>query len=135
MPSNTNNTVLICDDDEDILFLANAFLSKNKIIVLKATTGKDAISLYREKKQEISLVILDNTFKNSDLQGRDILIALKKEFPDIKVLMSSGYPESYFKDTFPPEAFRLIDGFVDKNYSSPNFVKTLEPFFSIKPST
>ena len=128
MSSYTNNKVLICDDDEDILFLANAFLSKSKIAVLKATTGYEAISLYREKKQEIALVILDNTFKNSDLQGKDILIALKKEFPDIKVLISSGYPESYFKDNFPPETLKLIEGFVDKNYSSTEFVKTNQPF-------
>lgn len=129
MERNFRYTVLLCDDDEDLLFLASAFLSKSKILVIKASTGSEALKIYKEKAGSINLVILDNTFKNSELQGKDILPSLKKINSTIPVLMSSGYPENYFKDNFPPETYKLIDGFVDKNYSSPAFVKTIEKYF------
>lgn len=128
MSSNNPHTILICDDDEDLLFLASTFLSKKNFKVLQANTGDQAITIYKESARSINLVILDNTFKNSNLQGKDILVALKKFDPDIKILISSGYPENYFKETFSSDIFKLIDGFVDKNYSSPDFVKTLQPF-------
>ncbi len=130
MNSENPHTILICDDDEDLLFLASTFLSKKNLNVLQASTGNQAIDIYKEKGNIIKLVILDNTFKNSNLQGKDILIALKKIDANIKVLISSGYPENYFKDTFSSDIFNLIDGFVDKNYSSPDFVKTLRPFLN-----
>ena len=129
MNSITQKTIIVCDDDEDLLFLASSFLSKKDIKVLKAATGYEAINLFNEKKKEINLIILDNTFKNSDLQGQEILITLKKVDPTVKILISSGYPESYFRENFTQEAFNLIDGFVDKNYSSPNFIKSIEIFF------
>ena len=129
MSAENEPTVLICDDDEDLLFLAYSFLSKKHIKVLKATTGQEALDIYKNKIGEINLVILDNTFKNSKLQGQDILLSLKKIDPTSKVLISSGYPENYFKEMFPPEAYKLIDGFIDKNYSSPTFIKSLESYF------
>ena len=122
-------TVLICDDDEDLLFLAYSFLSKKNIKVLKASTGQEALDIYKNNIGSINLVILDNTFKNSDLQGQDILLSLKKIDPTSKVLISSGYPESYFKDMYLPEAFKLIDGFIDKNYSAPTFIKSIKTYF------
>ena len=128
MDSSANKTVLVCDDDEDLLFLAKSFLSKKNITVLKATTGQDAINIYKEQSNLIKAVILDNTFKNSDLQGKDILVLLKKIDPKIKILISSGYPKEYFKDHYPRDIFSLIDGFIDKNYSSPDFIKTLQSF-------
>ena len=131
MGINFRQTVILCDDDEDLLFLASAFLSKSQISVLKASTGYEAIEILKKKSEAINIIILDNTFKNSDLQGKDILPFLKEIKPNIPILISSGYPESYFKETYPSEIFKLIDGFIDKNYSSPNFVKTLESFFKV----
>lgn len=128
MSQENSSTVLICDDDEDLLFLANSFLSKKNINVLKATNGQEALNLYKEKSDIIKVVILDNTFKNSELQGKDILIKLKELNPNGKVLISSGYPEGYFRENFSEEVFGLIDGFIDKNYSSPNFIKNLQTY-------
>ena len=130
MGSNFSHTILLCDDDEDLLFLASAFLSKSQISVLKASTGHEALEIYKEKSDAIKLVILDNTFKNSDLQGKDILPMLKQINPNNPVLISSGYPDSYFKENFPPDVFKLLDGFIDKNYSSQTFVKTLKVFLN-----
>ena len=128
MSLQSNSTILVCDDDEDLLFLASSFLSKKNFKVIKATTGKEALNIYEKERTNINAIILDNTFKNSDLQGKDILVSLKKLDPQCKILISSGYPENYFRDSFPPDVFELIDGFIDKNYSSPNFVKTLQNY-------
>jgi response regulator RpfG family c-di-GMP phosphodiesterase len=118
--------ILICDDDEDILFLASTFLSKKNVNVYKALTGQEAIKIYQENIKNIDLVILDNSFKNSHLQGEQILQELKKINPAGIVLISSGYPENYFKEKFSSQNYELIDGFVEKNYSSPEFIKFLE---------
>ena len=128
--SNKINSILIIDDDDDLLFLAEQFLKRKNINVHKASTGESGIALFKNIAIEIDVIILDHSFKNSKLQGIDILPALKKIDNNAVVVISSGYPIDYFKDTYPDKVYELIDGFVNKTYSSPDFVPKLENIFN-----
>ena len=80
-------------------------------------------------EDKIDLVILDHTFKNSKLQGIDILPELK-QVRNVVVVLSSGYPEHYFKENYPQEVLAQVNGYINKMYSSPDFVSTLENIYN-----
>ncbi len=57
--------------------------------VLCAKTGSEALETYRNNKEKIDLVILDMIMPN--MGGGAVYDELKKVYPEVKVLLSSGY--------------------------------------------
>ncbi|MBW2655894.1 MAG: response regulator, partial [Deltaproteobacteria bacterium] len=57
--------------------------------VITVTSGEEAIRFYKEKKEEINLVVLDMMMP--EMNGLETFLKLKKLNPDIKVLLSTGY--------------------------------------------
>jgi DNA-binding NarL/FixJ family response regulator len=56
--------------------------------VIKASNGKEALSLYEEHRAEIRLVILDLLMPG--MGGKQCLEALRKSDPNVRVLIASG---------------------------------------------
>lgn len=54
-----NETILLVDDEEAIRELAEDILTRFGYTVFMASDGETALEIYREKKEEINLVILD----------------------------------------------------------------------------
>ncbi|MCP4670021.1 MAG: response regulator, partial [Desulfobacula sp.] len=52
-------------------------------------SGREALKIYKDKKDSINLVILDMIMP--EMNGLETFIELKKIDPDIKVLLSTGY--------------------------------------------
>lgn len=52
------NTILVCDDDKDIVNAVSIYLKGEGYDIIKAYNGKEAVELVKENK-EIALVILD----------------------------------------------------------------------------
>ncbi|HCY84603.1 MAG TPA: hybrid sensor histidine kinase/response regulator, partial [Desulfobacteraceae bacterium] len=57
--------------------------------VITADSGREALAIYAEKKDEINLVVLDMIMP--EMNGLETFMGLKKLNPDIKVLLSTGY--------------------------------------------
>jgi CheY-like chemotaxis protein len=87
-PEKTDETILFVDDDQMIVDIASNMLMRLGYSVLPATNGREALKIYSREKGDISLVILD--LMMPDMSGAQTLDLLKKENPDIKVLLSSG---------------------------------------------
>jgi PAS domain S-box-containing protein len=81
-------TVLVVDDEEQIVNVCARLLQKFGYDVLTATGGVQAIELVRRFGAKISLVLLDMTMP--EMNGRQTYEALQKIQPGIKVLLSSG---------------------------------------------
>ncbi|MBN4054709.1 sigma-54-dependent Fis family transcriptional regulator, partial [Nitrospira defluvii] len=86
--SNLGTTILIVDDDEGIRDTLEVILQKN-YVVLKADTGKSALSLITE--HEVQVVLLDVLLP--DMNGLDVLKEIKDRFLDIEVIMISAVKE------------------------------------------
>jgi two-component system, cell cycle sensor histidine kinase and response regulator CckA len=74
--------------------------------VIKASDGLEALKIFRMRKDEISLVILDLTMPG--MNGWETLEALRALRPDIPVVLASGYDEAKAmegKRTELPQAF------------------------------
>jgi len=82
-------TLLLVDDEEDILKIGIEMLSNLGYKVMSVRSGIEAVKLFKEKKEEIHLVILDMVMP--EMNGSETFDLLKKIQPDLKVLLSSGY--------------------------------------------
>jgi signal transduction histidine kinase/ActR/RegA family two-component response regulator len=82
-------TVLLVDDEDMILEVGRQMLAKMGYGVLTANSGKGALEIFKKKKNEISLVILDMIMP--EMSGGETYDSMRKINPDIKVLLSSGY--------------------------------------------
>jgi len=109
-------TILFVDDEEMIIKTGKELLETLGYEVLIAKSGKEVIEIYREKNEQIDMVILDTVMP--DIGGREIYHMLKKINPDIKVLLSSGYS---INDEVEEMLARGCDGFIQK----PFFLKEL----------
>lgn len=85
-------TVLAVDDEEVVLEVVGRMLESMGYNVLKATSGEAAIHLYSSRKDEVDLVILDIIMPG--VPGMEIFESMKAVNPEVKVLLSSGYPRS-----------------------------------------
>jgi len=74
--------VLIVDDEETLTWSMSKSLSKDrdKYEVIIANNGKEALN--QLKKNDIDLVISD--IRMPDVNGLDLLVRVKKEFPQPK---------------------------------------------------
>ena len=84
--------VLIVDDEETLTWSMAKSLSKDrdKYEVMIANNGKEALGLL--KKSKIDLVISD--IRMPDINGLDLLVRIKMEHPQTKVIIMTAYGSS-----------------------------------------
>jgi CheY-like chemotaxis protein len=82
-------TLLLVDDEEPVVEVTRQMLERLGYRVLTATTGKQAVDLFRANRQTIDLVILDMIMP--DLSGGKTYDAIREANPAAKVLLASGY--------------------------------------------
>lgn len=83
-------TVLVVDDDPALQTLFKQFLKKAGFGRIVVGTGAEALS-YAEK-QRFDLVFLD--LKLPDIPGDELYAKLKKIYPDLPIVIITGYPDS-----------------------------------------
>jgi DNA-binding NtrC family response regulator len=81
-------TILVVDDDEKVLQVVVEILKLAKFQVLSADNGAAAIALAKGTKGKIDLLLSDVDMPQ--MSGPDLGEALKKERPDIHVMLMSG---------------------------------------------
>jgi CheY-like chemotaxis protein len=105
-------TVLLVDDEESVRALGARMLSSLGFTVLAAADGRQALEVYAEHRDEITLVLLDLTMPHLD--GEETFRELRRLDPGVRVLMSSGYAESDITARFAGQGPL---GFVQKPYT------------------
>jgi two-component system chemotaxis response regulator CheB len=84
--------VLIVDDEETLTWSMAKSLSKDKdkYDVIIANNGREALGYLQ--KDRIDLVITD--IRMPDINGLDLLVKIKKEYPQTKVIIMTAYGSS-----------------------------------------
>jgi len=89
--------ILVIDDEPQIRSMLRMMLEREGYEVEEAPDGIEGIKRYRQKSTD--LIITDLIMPNKD--GIGMIIDLKKEFPDAKIIAMSGgglnKPEGYLK--------------------------------------
>ena len=81
-------TILVVDDNHEILHAVGQLLERANFQVLSASNGADAIELAKETKGRIDLLLSDVDMPL--MSGPDLGLALKKTRPDLRVMLMSG---------------------------------------------
>jgi len=84
--------ILIVDDEETLTWSMAKSLSKDKdkYEVMIANNGREALNVL--ERERIDLVISD--IRMPDINGLDLLVRIKKEFPQTKVIIMTAYGSS-----------------------------------------
>jgi PAS domain S-box-containing protein len=84
-------TVLLVDDDEQLLHLAERALAARGYTVLAADRGATALDIARRHQGSIHALLTDVTIP--DMDGRALAAALRAERPEMRLLYMSGYAD------------------------------------------
>jgi PAS domain S-box-containing protein len=82
-------TILVIEDEEDVMMLIQQVLERLGYRVLQAETGKKAIKLAKTFDGQIDLALLN--IKLPDMTGDKVYPLIMKARPDLKVIVCSGY--------------------------------------------
>jgi two-component system cell cycle sensor histidine kinase/response regulator CckA len=89
-----SETVLVIDDDASVRDVYNDMLTRLGYTVMVADGAASGLHIFRKKKEEIALVILDMMMPETS--GIETYRLLKSIRPDVKILLCSGYsPAGY----------------------------------------
>lgn len=88
-PSFGTETILLVEDEEAVRDLSRKMLESCGYMVLTARDGRGALAVLAENGKRVSLLLTDVIMPN--MGGRELAEDMKKQFPEIKVLFSSGY--------------------------------------------
>ncbi len=113
MPEFGTETILLVDDDDRIRDIGRHRIEMGGYNIITACSGEEALSVYTSQKDKISLVILDLIMPG--MGGKRCLEELIKIDPEVKVLVSSGYPEAGLAGDAQYNGAR---GFVSKPYDA-----------------
>ena len=91
VPENNQKTVLVVDDDPNILNSVCALLADSNYNVLRAGGGAEAFQQSKDYKGEINLLLSD--FQMAGMSGVDLATKMTCERPQLKVLLMSGFTE------------------------------------------
>ena len=91
--------ILVIDDEEIILSLAERILKRDNHEVLLAENGNSGLELFQLNNESIDLVIVDMTM--DDINGFELLSEIRKLNTEIPGIISSG--NCYDEDDIPSE--------------------------------
>jgi two-component system cell cycle sensor histidine kinase/response regulator CckA len=96
-------TILIAEDVEPVLRLCASVLEKEHFVVLKATSGDNAIQVAANHSGNIDLLLSD--VKMPGMSGPRLAETLQKARPHMQVMLMSGYTGTSLSVIDPGWAF------------------------------
>jgi CheY-like chemotaxis protein len=104
--------ILVADDEEMVRELACTALRSAGYEVLGAGDGEATLEALAGAARLPSLALLDWSMPGMETGG--VVATLNRKYPDLRIVLTSGYPEEEVRSNFPPGA---IAGFLPKPYS------------------
>jgi CheY-like chemotaxis protein len=108
---NGSETILLVDDEDDIIDVGAEILETLGYKVLTAKNGEEAIKLYKENIDIIDVLVIDMVMPR--MSGSELYKRLKTLNSEIKVLLASGY-------SIDGEATKILEqgcnGFIQKPF-------------------
>ena len=122
----TEQSILIVDDEQEVVSVLEDFFREEKFRVFVATSGISAKN--HIESSTVDLVILD--MRMPELDGPALLRIINQRRPATKVIILTGYGEQY-KDEVKGLRF---EAFVTKPFSATDLVQTAKNIIAGRPS-
>jgi len=107
-----SGTILLVDDEKEIMHFAKAMLQAMGFMVIEAANGREALDFYHKNSADITLVMTDVGMPVMD--GYELFRELKKINPALPVIITSGYGDTTVMSRIPRSE---TAGFISKPYS------------------
>ena len=114
--------ILIIDDNADIRKILTLYLEDNKFNIFSASDGLYGIQIFHEEK--IDLIICDMIMPISD--GIEVILKIKKEDPEIRIIAISGGGKLNFNDYLPLAKDFGADAILYKPFTKNDLLKTIQ---------
>jgi CheY-like chemotaxis protein len=115
-----SETILLVDDEEEIVNVGRNFLEKLGYKALIARNGLEAVEIFRTYRDEIALVVLDLVMPK--MNGKQTFLEIKKIQSDAKILISTGYAIDDKVEGFLNQG---CHGFLQKPFSMNEFARAV----------
>jgi PAS domain S-box-containing protein len=116
-----SGTILVVDDEDAVRDIAEKMLNRFGYQVLAAASGEQALETYRERRNEVDLVLMDLGMPG--MGGKACLEEIRRLDPDAKVLIASGYIQYEATDEW--ESLGAA-GMVPKPYGRADILKAIK---------
>jgi signal transduction histidine kinase/ActR/RegA family two-component response regulator len=123
-------TILVVDDEEIVLGVAEAMLRRAGFEVQRALGGARALDMFRQDPARFDLLLVDLTMP--DVGGFEVFRQVRAVREDLPVLLYSGYDE---QETTGRLAGQRLTGFIHKPFSARQLVdKVREALQTLRPT-
>jgi two-component system, cell cycle sensor histidine kinase and response regulator CckA len=123
-------TLLLVDDEEMILDANRQLLTRLGYQVIPATSGEEALDIYREKVEAIDLVMIDMVMPK--MSGGDLFSRLRAINPEVRTILSSGYS---INDTAQKILDQGCNGFIQKPFDLAQLSTTIRSVLDQPPAS
>jgi len=93
-----NKTILLVEDNEDFLDTFSTMLINLGYQVIQSNDGKQALDILKDQADKIDIVLTD-IIMPSGISGIKLAKDIHHVYPNIKILLMSGYPEQNLTDS------------------------------------
>jgi two-component system cell cycle sensor histidine kinase/response regulator CckA len=115
-----SGTILFVDDEPGVLAVSKEILESLGYTVYGMASGQEAIAFYEEKREDISLIILDMIMPG--LSGGETFDRIRELNPTARIILSSGY-------SLNDQAQQIMDkgchGFIQKPFDIPGISRKI----------
>ena len=98
LPKGGHETILFAEDESSVRVTTKELLEEFGYTVIAAVDGEDAVSLFRENKDAVRLLLLDVIMPK--MNGKEAYEKIKSMCPDIKTIFMSGYSADILQSRF-----------------------------------
>ncbi|MDQ5846946.1 MAG: PAS domain S-box protein [Acidobacteriota bacterium] len=120
LPVGNGELVLVVDDEESIREITRSTLETFGYTVLTASDGTEALALYADRKNDISVVLTDIVMPFMD--GPATIRALKRMNPKVRIIAASGFATGH---QVADASLEGISIFLNKPYTAEKLLKAL----------
>ena len=109
-------TVLLIEDEPDVLRMTETMLSRYGYTVLSARDGKEGLDQFRREQERIDLILLDLSMPR--MSGQEFLNVIRAESPCPRIIVSTGHLHDHGNGKTP-------DALLKKPYRLPELLQTV----------
>ena len=117
--SSPKECILAIDDEEGFLVILKVTLTSQGYLVHTASSPSEAIKLYGERWQEISMVLLD--YLLPEMSGDSVFENLQRLNPDVRVVLLTACEESVADEMLK----RGLRGYLQKPFDFPDLAQKI----------
>jgi two-component system, cell cycle sensor histidine kinase and response regulator CckA len=127
-PWRGRGTILVVDDEPGVRDVARRVLESAGFNVLLAADGRQGLELFEQNPAAIRCVVLDLTMPR--LGGEDTFREMKVRFPEVRVVLMSGYTEQEVTAHF---AGKGLAGFMQKPFRAEDLLSKVRLALDLEP--